>query len=73
MILRRTGFYLVASVYSSHPGNFHNTEEPQPIGIYHESLRYCYRIGAASLLPRDVLRIVDGMVSARATAPEEQV
>lgn len=42
-----------------HPGSFHNTEEPELVGGYHATLQYCYEIGAVSLLPRDVLRVVD--------------
>lgn len=44
-----------------HPGSFHNTEEPQLMGVYNQALRCCHRIGAESLLPRDVLRIVDNV------------
>jgi len=47
-----------------HPGTFHNTEEPELVGGYHAALRYCHGIGAESLLPREVLRVVDGMAPA---------
>ena len=46
-----------------HPGSFHNTEEPELVGAYHAALQRCYRIGAVSLLPRDMLRIVDEIAS----------
>lgn len=44
-----------------HPGSFHNTEEPELVGGYHAALRHCHGIGAVSLLPREVLRMLDGI------------